>query len=64
MLFRSDYIAAICATGLKLDPDALFKDIGRIELDLDRHGALLSTKKTIDVTDINGKKYRISVEEA
>jgi hypothetical protein len=41
-----------------------FAEIGRVEYDLHPQGGyLVSTKKTIRVTDRNGRKYRITVEE-
>jgi hypothetical protein len=40
------------------------KDVGKIKWDLHPiDGYMQSTKKTINVTDINGKKYRVTVEE-
>jgi hypothetical protein len=42
---------------------SLIKDLTAVKMDLDPDkGYLLSTKKTIDVTDINGKLYRVTIE--
>ena len=35
-----------------------------IQMDLDENGAFVSTKKTMEVIDSNGTKYRVTVEEA
>lgn len=41
-----------------------FGAVGRVEYDLHPQGGyLVSTKKTIRVTDRNGRKYRVTVEE-
>jgi hypothetical protein len=41
-----------------------FANVGRVEYDLHPTGGyLVSTKKTIRVTDRNGRNYRITVEE-
>jgi len=42
----------------------LISKVGKIEWDLHpTEGYFVSTKKTIEVTDINNKGYRITVEE-
>lgn len=39
--------------------------VGAVNYDLhETEGYLLSTKKTIEVQDKNGKRYRITIEEA
>ena len=43
--------------------EGMLTDVESIEYDLSEDGTFLSTKKTIDVTDVTGKKYRITVEE-
>jgi hypothetical protein len=61
-----DYIAHLIYTFLREVDDShemMLTDIESIEYDLSGDGSFLSTKKTIDVTDVAGKKYRITVEE-
>ena len=48
---------------LKYDPDNIIGLIDPIKMDLDVNGAFVSTKKTIDLCDMNMKKYRITIEE-
>jgi len=49
---------------LKYDPDNIIGLIDPIKWDLHpTKGYFVSTKKTIDLCDMNGKKYRITVEE-
>ena len=48
---------------LKHDPDGIIGLIDPIKWDLDKNGAFNSTKKTIDLCDMNAKKYRITIEE-
>ena len=60
-----DYIAATVAGNLKAnDMEKLLSSVSRPQQDLSPTGSFRSTKKTIDVEDRNGKKYRITVEEA
>jgi hypothetical protein len=60
-----DYIATVVRrTMLVADDQSLIDVVSGIHLDLDKDGAFVSTKKTIDVTDMNGRKYLITVEEA
>lgn len=43
---------------------ALISSVGRVEWDLHKTGGyMLTTKKTLSVTDINGRSYRVTVEE-
>jgi len=64
MLAYCDYIIALINTGLSCyDVDKKISTISPIGYDLGSNGELLSTKKTLEVTDMNGKKYRITVEE-
>jgi hypothetical protein len=63
-----DYIAATLLEALRNDIvdeyNAILKDAGPIKLDLhETEGFMLTTKKEIPVVDLNGKKYRITVEE-
>ena len=60
-----DYIASLIQSNLKAnDTEKLLSNVGRTQLDLSPTGSFLSTRKTIEVEDRNGKKYRITVEEA
>lgn len=64
MLAFCDYIAERLKRCLALnDPQALIGAIGQIRWDVCPDGSLASTKKAIDLTDINGKKYRITIAE-
>ena len=38
--------------------------VGHVQFDLTPEGAFLSTKKTLEVVDVNNKRYKITVEEA
>lgn len=59
-----DYIAQRIVDALLIqDDEELLRNVGRIRWDLHpQHGYMLSTKKILDVTDRNGTKYRITVE--
>ena len=59
-----DYIATLCRESLNRDPEWLLGKVGKVEWDLDDGGALKSTAKTILLEDNNGKKYKVTVEEA
>ena len=60
-----DYIAHTIVGNLKAnDAEKLLSSVGRPEYDLNAEGSFVSTKKTIMVEDRNGKKYRVTVEEA
>ena len=64
LLAYCDYIAYTIAGNLKAcDTDKLLASVGKPRLDLAPEGYLQSTKKTIEVTDRNGRRYRITVEE-
>ena len=67
MLAYCDYIADCTKTALFLDSlsrDSYVKHVGPMKFDLHPEGGyMLSTKKTIEVTDVNGKSYIITVEE-
>jgi len=66
VLAYCDYIADRIKTNLRDDSyneDSLIHFVDRIEYDLDEDGAFRSTKKTIGVQDVNGKRYRVTVEE-
>ncbi len=45
------------------DADGIIVGCGSVKLDLDEDGCLRSTKKTLFAIDLNGKQYKITVEE-
>lgn len=61
-----DYIADRIYNSLFLDsktPNTHLGAVGRVRLDLKfPEGYLLSSKKTMTVTDANGQKYKVTVE--
>jgi hypothetical protein len=65
MLAYCDKIAdTIRKSLLKHDPDGIIGLVDRIRWDLHPEGGyLVSTKKTIELCDMNEKRYRITVEE-
>jgi len=68
MLAYCDKIADTIQKALKvavsLDKDEIIADVSGVQLDLHpTEGWFVSTKKTVNVYDMNGKKYRIVVEE-
>lgn len=66
MLAYCDYIADTIKRSFNNDkPDNMIKSVGPIQMDLHpTEGYFLSTKKTISMTDRNGKTYMITIEEA
>jgi hypothetical protein len=64
MIAYCDYIAYIIRASLLKDPDSKLGHVGKIQWDLDEDGAFNGTTKTLIVEDNNGKKYKITVEEA
>lgn len=62
-----DYIGALINTSLLQDstsPQGYITSTDGVKMDLHPIGGyFVSTKKTIDCSDMNGKKYRITVEE-
>lgn len=65
MIAYCDKIANVVRQALlKHDPDEIIGLIDPIKWDLHpTEGYMLSTRKVIDMCDMNGKKYRITVEE-
>jgi hypothetical protein len=61
-----DYIADRIYDSLFLDsktPNPLLDTVGKVRLDLKYpEGWLVSSKKTMTVTDANGQKYKVTVE--
>jgi len=61
-----DYIAHLISMEIKNADNSymrLLEKAGRAFYDLGREGEFASTKKTLFITDVYGKKYRITVEE-
>ena len=64
LLAYCDYIAQAIADNLKAnDTERLLSSVSRPKYDLTPEGGFASTKKTIEVEDRNGRKYRVTVEE-
>jgi hypothetical protein len=67
MLAYCDYIANVIRTSLREDtsnPLSLVDTVTPVIMDLHPdEGYMLSTKKTVEVFDKNGKKYLVTVEE-
>ena len=65
-LVYCDKIADIVRTSLlKYDPYNIIGLVYPVEMDLHpSKGYFQSTKKTIEVTDMNQKKYKITIEES
>jgi hypothetical protein len=62
-----EYVAHLIKSNLKdLDTkdSKLLSSVGRMEWDIGPRGEFVSTKKTINVEDRYGKKYKITIEEA
>lgn len=61
----TDYIAHVCAVALsRPDPERIINTIGQVRSDLhQQHGYSLSTKKTLEVEDRNGNRYRVTIED-
>ena len=59
-----DYIASLIhKTLLSRDSESLIDQVGKIQFDLGLFGEFCSTTKTIDVLDMQGKQYRITIQE-
>ena len=65
MLAYCDKIADTIRKALQSqDPDGIINRCGYPRMDLHPEGGyFLSTKKTMQVEDVNGKRYRVTVEE-
>ena len=55
---------AMHTIGAALQKDEYFTIVGHTTLDLYEDGSFRSTRKTRYFTDFNGKKYKVTVEEA
>jgi hypothetical protein len=63
-LVYCDYIAHLIVGNLKAnDTERLLSSVSRPQYDLTESGSFASTKKTIEVEDRFGTKYRVTVEE-
>ena len=61
-----DYIAHLISKNLKAvdtTSEKLLSSVSRPQYDLTETGGFRSTKKTVEVEDRFGKKYRVTVEE-
>jgi hypothetical protein len=59
-----DYIAHTIVNNLKAnDTERLLASVSKPQYDLTESGGFASTKKTIEVEDRFGTKYRVTVEE-
>ena len=65
MLAYCDKIADVIRKALlKHDPDHIVGLVGDIQMDLHpSEGYYMTSKKTIQVSDMNGKMYKVTVEE-
>ena len=64
MLAYCDYIAHLIAGNIKHhDAQGILWNVDRPKMDLGPDGSLSSTTKTIKITDMNGKKYQVTIEE-
>ena len=64
MFAYCDYISHLTKKALlEHDQESLIKLVGSIKFDVDAEGRMVSSKKTIEVTDMQGKNYVITVEE-
>jgi len=64
MLAYCDYIAHLIAGHIRhFDTQGILWQVGRPEYDLGPDGSLSSTTKRLEIVDLNGKKYKVTVEE-
>ena len=64
MFAYCDYISHLTKKALlEHDQEGLIKLVGSIKFDVDAEGRMVSPKKTIEVMDMQGKNYVITVEE-
>lgn len=63
MLTYCDYIAHLISTYIKPhDMNGLLTNVGPAKYNLDIDGSLCDDTKTIEVTDVNGQRYLVTVE--
>ena len=59
-----DYISnSVHKSLMQFDQENLCDQVGRIKMDLDLDGIFQSTVKTIDIVDMQGKAYRVTIQE-
>jgi hypothetical protein len=59
-----DYLAFLIRENLmSLDKRNLIDEVGKVQYDLGWDSELKTTLKTIDVLDMQGKQYRITIQE-
>ena len=59
-----DYLSFLIRENLiSLDRRKLIDEVGKVQFDFGSHDEFESTTKTIDVLDMQGKAYRITVQE-
>lgn len=59
-----DYIAHLIQKNLLTnDTESLLNEVGKIQFHLGANEEFASTMKTIDVLDMQGKAYRITIQE-
>ena len=59
-----DYISTLIhQTLVNRDAEQLIDQVGMVQFDLGEFGEFCSTTKTIDVLDMFGKQYRVTVQE-
>jgi hypothetical protein len=64
ILAYCDYIAFLIRENLMdLDKNHLLDEISRVQFDIGMNDEFCSTTKTIDVLDMQGKQYRITIQE-
>lgn len=65
MLAYCDKVMSVIRKSLlQFDPDGIIGLVGPVKMDLHPvEGYFQSTKKTLEVSDMNGKWYRVTVEE-
>lgn len=59
-----DYLAHTIQKNLKKnDIEGLVGSVGKVNFDIKEDGSYRSTKKTIELMDVHGKEYIITIEE-
>jgi hypothetical protein len=61
-----DYIAEVIKQAINKDitrPESLLSGAGSVRFDTDADGAYLSPTKFVNVADINGRLYEITIKE-
>jgi hypothetical protein len=62
-----DYIAhTVVRPALNVDSEdagGTLSGVSKVHMDLAKEGWMKTTKRTIEVTDVNGREYRITIED-